>query len=261
MAIDIRNALTNRAWQYRSVPYPHFQAQEVFQQDTYRGIENAVQELIDRGLSDTHSPQCLSRNLGEYDAYSMLVGHPLNGPLAIFSSRQWHDLLRSLLGIQATGDVQISVHHHQPGSRAGWIHNDLNPGWFPADIPADGINLGDVDTCCYKTGQVFAKGLAARKTVRSGAMLFYLGNQDWEPGWGGETGLFEQHSPRLDHPYTKVPPLNNSLLVFECTPYSFHAFLGNNTAPRTSIVMWLHTPYEEASARWGETSIVEWRSP
>ena len=52
--------------------------------------------------------------------------------------------------------------------------------------------------------------------------------------------------------------MNNSLVLFECTPFSWHGYLGNRAKPRNSVVMWLHRPKADVVARWGEPSIVRW---
>jgi hypothetical protein len=56
-----------------------------------------------------------------------------------------------------------------------------------------------------------------------------------------------------------VPPINNSMLLFECTPYSYHSFISNRRSVRNCLVMWLHRPKEEVTARWGETVIEKWK--
>jgi 2OG-Fe(II) oxygenase superfamily len=171
-------------------------------------------------------------------------------------SREWHDLLARIVGVTATGDVSASVHHHDPGGASGWPHNDLNPGWFaePAAGP-DEVRLAAEGDVGYHHG-TRPEGVPARETVRAVSLLFYLANPPWSPGDGGETGLYE--SVRADRPSVAVPPVNNSLVAFECTPFSYHGFISNHRAPRNSVVMWLHRDRGEAVERWGEQSIVSW---
>ncbi|WP_433757792.1 2OG-Fe(II) oxygenase family protein [Nocardia sp. CA-135398] len=94
--------------------------------------------------------------------------------------------------------------------------------------------------------------------MRAVAVLFYFGNPDWRPGDGGETGLFA-HIGANPVPALTVPPLNNSLLLFECTPRSWHSFVGDNVAARNSVMMWLHRPKEDVLRRWGGDSIAQGR--
>ena len=91
------------------------------------------------------------------------------------------------------------------------------------------------------------------------AVLFYLANEPWRPGDGGETALFHGAGGGIDRPAAVVPPVNNSMLAFECTPFSFHTFLSNVRTPRNSVVMWLHRPKSEVEERWTSRPIVYWR--
>jgi hypothetical protein len=74
------------------------------------------------------------------------------------------------------------------------------------------------------------------------------------------TGLYSAADDDIEQPSAFAAPINNSLLVFECTPYSFHGFISNYTKPRNSIVMWLHQTRENAVYKWGDT-IVPYGSP
>jgi Rps23 Pro-64 3,4-dihydroxylase Tpa1-like proline 4-hydroxylase len=98
----------------------------------------------------------------------------------------------------------------------------------------------------------------AYERVRAVAVLFYVGNEPWRPGDGGETGLYETADLPVDRPSVAVPPVNNRLLAFECTPTSFHSFISNRRSGRTSMIQWLHRSREEAVGRWGENSLVLW---
>ena len=51
-----------------------------------------------------------------------------------------------------------------------------------------------------------------------GRALYYLANPRWEPGDGGSTGLFTSADDSIEAPSAEMPPINNSLLLFECTP-------------------------------------------
>ena len=99
--------------------------------------------------------------------------------------------------------------------------------------------------------------MAVRETMRAIAILYYLNNPEWSPGDGGQTGLYRAMSDQVDQAVVSVPPINNSLVAFECSPRSFHTFR-TNRQPRNSVVMWLHREKDEALAQWGEDSIVPW---
>jgi 2OG-Fe(II) oxygenase superfamily len=242
--------IANRRWVRRARPFPHVVASNVFVADfaTQLGAEFA---RIER-----EHPEAFRRNMTGYDASGADLGRYQDGPLAVFVSREWHDLIAGVAGVRATGDVSASVHHHDPNSAGGWPHNDLNPGWYADPAPAPGhVRLAGTDGVDYHRGTRPA-GVSARETIRAVSVLFYLGNPAWEPGDGGETGLWD--SPHSAGPSAAVPPVNNSLVLFECTPCSWHGYLANNAKPRNSVVMWLHRPKADVVARWGEPSIVRW---
>lgn len=57
------------------------------------------------------------------------------------------------------------------------------------------------------------------KTARSVACLYYTGNVPWQPGFGGETGVYRPDGKTL---FKAVPPRNNSLFMFEISPGQPH---------------------------------------
>jgi hypothetical protein len=250
--------LANRSWTFRTRPFGHYVALDVFKADFYAQLAAQFQSLLDRGLSDSPAAEKFSRNIKGYDAYALSFSPVLDGPLSIFMSRPWHDMLAGLLRIEATGDVNGGFHHHEPGSASGWPHNDLNPGWFADNRRPDGINVSDHGLCNYYSGLTFKPGVTSRETVRAAAMLFYLSNPAWTAGEGGETGLYVNAGQPIDQPSERAAPINNSLLLFECTPHSYHAFLRNNRRPRNSLIMWLHRSKAEVETRWGRSAITYW---
>lgn len=255
---SLGKALANRSWKRRTRPFAHYVATDVFTPDVYKGMVAQFQSILDQGVSDTQSPGKFSRNIKGYDAYALSFPPALDGPLSLFASREWHAMLARLLDIEVTGDFNGGFHHHVVGSGSGRAHNDLNPGWFVDSPRADGINVSNYDLCDYHSGQTYKTTLKPRETVRAAALLFYLNNAPWSDGDGGETGLFQDVGQSIDGPSGRVPPVNNSLLLFECTPYSYHAFLSNQRNPRNSVIMWLHRTKAEVEARWGANAIVYW---
>jgi hypothetical protein len=175
----------------------------------------------------------------------------------LFATEEWHDLLASLFDVVASGHVNLGAHHHQIGSANGWIHNDFNPVWFPSGY-AGRPCFPDHERCRYQSG---AGSLAAEEkveVVRAVAMIFYLLNGGWVERDGGETALFQSAKSAIDRPDARIPPLNNSILVFECTPGSYHAFLQNPGRPRNSVIMWIHRSMDDAMARWRATDLQRW---
>lgn len=246
MTWTLEDAVANRRWQRVSYPFDHVVAECMFTDRFYRAFEAAVTERL--GL--------FTRDMPDYDASGYAVTSAEDGALALFHSRPWHDLVARAMGVEATGDVNIALHHHEPGGANGSIHNDLNPGWFVGEDRPDGITVADSSRCGYWHGDDAVGPTYER--IRAVAVLVYVGNEVWQPGDGGETGLYLSRSQAVDEPAVRVPPRNNTLLAFECTPTSYHSFVSNRRIGRTSLIQWLHRSRDEVVARWGGESIVGW---
>jgi 2OG-Fe(II) oxygenase superfamily len=261
--MPLERALANRRWLYRDEPFPHVTAQAVFTRACYRELEAEFQRILERGFADPASVRAepgmpgrqFARGMPGYDAYGFNFSPELEGPLRLFVSRPWHDLLAGLFGVNATGHVNAGLHHHKVGSTSGNPHNDLNPAWFVDYESPDGINLARHDICSYSTGRARVPGVVPKVVVRAVAMIFYLNNPPWSQGDGGETALYRT---QRDEPEVIVPPINNSLLAFGCTPYSYHSFLSNVRHERNTVIMWLHRSRSEVVTRWGKRAIVDW---
>lgn len=250
-AWDLEAVLANRRWVRRTNPFPHVVAYDVFVPEFYRKLEAQFVQVMD------DHPEAFTRTMKNYDASgaNLTQSHP--GPLGIFVSREWHDMLVGAAGVQASGDVSASLHHHDPGGKSGWPHNDLNPGWFGHRCGAGQVTVAGEDGVAYQTGNA-PEGVDPREMVRAVSLLFYLGNPPWQQGDGGETGLYRGLGATPAQAVAAVPPVNNSLMFFECTPYSYHGFISNRYKPRNSLVMWLHRGKAETVSRWGDDSIVYW---
>jgi hypothetical protein len=258
--LAIGEILANKRWTRRDYPFPHFTAQNVFVKNIYQSLESAFQHILARGLGPKRQDGVarFSRNMSGYDAYGLSFEPSFNGPLRVFLSRAWHDTLSAVAGVNATRDLSGGLHHHSAGSSSGSVHNDFNPGWFTDRHSPNGINVADSRVCDYNLGTLRQAGLKPRQCVRAVAMLFYLNNPPWSPGNGGETGLYCSNSDAVERPSAVIPPINNSILIFECTPYSYHTFLRSQSHPRNSVILWLHRPLAEVVRRWGEGKIVYW---
>jgi len=256
----IKQVLTHRPWWRRSYPFPHIVAHDVFTENFYAQLCDAFNEILSLGFRDRQEGGRLSRSMLGYDAYGLTFSTDYSGPFSLFMSREWHDLLAGLFKAKCTGHVSCGIHHHVTGSAHGWVHNDLNPAYF-VDYPSDdGINLVRHDVCNYVHGNGSWVDVKPRVVIRSVAMMFYLCNAPWSPGDGGTTGLYLCKDDAVTKPAVVVPPFNNSLLLFECTPYSYHSFITNRRSPRNSVIMWLHREKACVLAQWGEGKIVEWRT-
>lgn len=258
LSYPLASVLQHRRWQVCVRPYPHFVVRDVFVPEFYAQLDAAFGELLDRGLSEAHDPARFSRNIKNYDAYSMMFDWNMPEPFRFFVSKEWHDMLAYLTGIPATSDVAGGFHHHLRGSRSGQIHNDLNPGWFVNSSDGAGVNLTRHDLCDYSTGQVYQSSVQVHESVRALAVLLFLHNPPWHEDDGGETGLYADSWQPVSRPTKAIPPINNSLLMFECRPNSYHSFIENRGGPRNSMIMWLHRPKSDVVQRWGENAIIGW---
>ncbi|CAN5676856.1 hypothetical protein BH11ACT8_BH11ACT8_13840 [soil metagenome] len=245
----LEGVLAHRRWVRRSLPFPHVVATDVFTDEVYGALATDFERLLHDGA--------ISRPSGSgYGATWARLTEHTDGPLGLFASREWHDLVAGVVGVESTGDVSVGLHHHEPGGAAGWPHNDLNPGWFadPAPQPHE-VRLEDAGVD-YHHGP--ADQTPARETVRAVSVLFYLANPEWSEGDGGETGLYADVAAGARGEGLLVPPLNNSLVLFECTPFSWHGDAGASRHPRNCVVMWTHRPQQDVVQRWGESSVVHW---
>jgi hypothetical protein len=247
----LAEVLLGRRWWRRSYPFTHVVAHDVLRPQVYDEVVDGFRALLDAGAGYLSGHGIHGRTLTRQD----------EGPLGLFSSRAWHDLLGRVTCVPGSGDVNVGLHHHDVGSADGFPHNDLNPAWFLEPEPGDdtGIRLAEPMMCDYLTGRVLAPtDRAPRPMVRAAAAIFYLDNPPWAPGDGGGTGVYRNASDPPRQPVAVVPPVSNSMLVFECTPFSFHGFISNRRHPRNSIVMWLHRPRSDVVRRWGEEAIVDY---
>jgi len=243
---DLRGAVHNRRWFCSTHPFVHSRANDVFEPGLYSEMEKQFTSMLEQGV--------FGETVSGYDVSAAPVTEQDAGAFSVFISRQWHDLLAQVFRVDATGDINIALHHHPKGAKSGCPHNDLNPGWFLERSRRQGyVNVHDPERCDYQHG-----GRDAVETVRAVALVFYIANPPRRAFYGGETGLYRSASDPVDRPWVAVPPVNNSLVAFECTPFSFHAFMTNPHFDRNCLVMWLHQDKKEAVRRFGEQSIVHW---
>jgi Rps23 Pro-64 3,4-dihydroxylase Tpa1-like proline 4-hydroxylase len=71
--------------------------------------------------------------------------------------------------------------------------------------------------------------------------ILYL-NKNWEPGWGGEFGLYNHNGEEL---VKEIEPIFNRLVVFDTHDYSFHGLPNPLNFPegdsRKSIILYYYT--------------------
>jgi hypothetical protein len=253
---DLAGILGNRVWVRRPWPFPHVVARNVFRTDVYGAIASEVKQILNLGLSEIPAKHQFSRSIPAYDAYGFGLQSSTEGPLALFVSTAWRDMMCHLFEVSITPYVFAGAHHHLVGSKNGWVHNDFNPVWFPRE-QLEQIRVPNNELCAYRTGAGSLAESDKVEVVRGAVVIFFLLNDGWCLGDGGEVGLYTSHT--ASEPAASHAPMNNSLVAFECTPRSFHCFLTNVRLPRTSLIMWVHRPVEEAVARFGEGQLERWK--
>jgi hypothetical protein len=250
--------LANRAWLRRDQPFPHVVARDVFIDDFYEALADTIRGTLARGLSETPAAHLFSRSIPGYDSYGIGFDPSVGDPVALFLSPAWRDLMSGLFGIGTTPYVFAGSHHHGVGSASGFIHSDFNPVWFPRSVD-ESIRIPNDHLCSYTRGAGPLADNDKIQVVRGAVVLFFLLNDGWQLGDGGALGLFSSAVASISEPALECPPLNNSLVAFECTPRSFHAFLTNRRLPRTSIIMWVHRTTDEALERFGADQLEHWK--
>lgn len=239
----------NIEWVRHNFPFPFLQARRVFPQNQYNELADAVKGLIDGGT--------MQRSMAGYDALGCGITPTSPSPLPMFCDVPWRDWQSNLFNVSLTPYVSAGIHHHLTGSKSGFIHNDFNPVWFPK--ATSDIQIAREDICTYKFGDGTLADSEKIRVVRGVVMIFYLLNDNWKIGDGGATGLYTSKNSPVRQPVQRCRPVNNSMIMFECTPNSWHTFLSNIVAPRTSIIMWTHRPYDEAISIYGEENLEQWK--
>jgi 2OG-Fe(II) oxygenase superfamily len=254
----LREVLDNQRWVQHLEPFPYITANDVFHADFYQELVADYVRFLPTHLggAEAHGPS-LHKMTG-YDAHAMDFPADFKGPLSILFSAPWLRLIADVTNVRATVYVSGGFHHHVVGSENGSVHNDLNPGWFVQAEESCSIQLSRPELCNYKTGITSSPELKTHEAVRGVAVLFYLSNPPWNPGDGGETGLYTGQDQCVDQPTRRVAPVNNSLLIFECTPFSYHSFISNKRSSRNTIILWLHREKLEVAELWGESAILGW---
>jgi hypothetical protein len=233
---DLAGVLANRRWLVDRRPFRHVRAGNVFTPAFYEEVRAA----FDARLTD----EAALHYARQHDFYGAPMRADTTGPLGVFWAPRFHQMFVDIFGVEFSGLVTGGVHRHHPGSRDGFPHNDISPEHLSA--------LPD--------GEVLVSGNeqpAEGPYVRAVAILYYLNNGPWAPGDGGETGLYRHWRDRVTEPVAAAPPRDNTLLAFECTPYSYHSFRANRQR-RDSVIVFLHRRLDGYLDQWGDDGIAQY---
>jgi 2OG-Fe(II) oxygenase superfamily len=235
-------------WWLHKRPFRHIRAERVFRKDVYQSLETAFLALRDADATNAEGELRFRQGQRGYDAFILAMRQNLAPRFAPLFEQRWIEFLADLLDLPALAQIDGALHHIPINSRSGWVHNDFCSGWFDGEVTGD-IVFPDHRNCDYFTGTAKSREAQPQEFIRAATMIFYLQNDGWKEGCGGETGLYASRVGSGE--MCMVAPLNNSLLLFECSPHSYHALIANPGCQRNSIILWLHSSVENAQSRWG----------
>ncbi|HWB26243.1 MAG TPA: 2OG-Fe(II) oxygenase [Chitinophagaceae bacterium] len=228
-------------------PFRHFYARNFFRNDFYELLVQEFEKVKETGLVEYIDKNKLSRFPG-YDAYCWLLPPGCSYPLNIFYSYKWIDYFSALFGVTLTADVVAEFHHHKINSSSGFKHNDYNICCFVDDPLPNKVNPWYFQCSYDKKNNDMTSGRVTGR-MRTIAIIYYLNNEPWKEGDGGETGLYANLGDA--QPAVAIPPVSNAIMAFEISPVSWHAFITNTKNERNTIIMWLHADAEKQISRYG----------
>lgn len=166
-----------------------------------------------------------------YDGYRYTPSYEENIYFDFFLSKSMISYVSSIFGIRVNNKLSIAAHFHPVGDKSGWVHNDHSINSFlKSKQNPNGLTIGGNQ---YFESDRIDSNLLGLRTI---AFIYYINNEKYRYGDGGETGLFRTDSE--DSLFKKVEPLDNRMLIFETSSNSYHAFL-ENTKERFCIVGFL----------------------
>lgn len=213
-------------------PFPHIIVDDFFRPEIYAGLVKDFKAAQSRGYSKDGTETGVFHAFEiDYDGYVFMPQATLDPSRAraIFWSLEWNRFFSRLFGQYTTFETSVAMHHHPLGDRTGFVHHDFSNKRFPE---GSFLRNGVVP---YTLPEKAPTGYLQRRAI---ALIFFLGNDSWQEGDGGETGLYARDKTTL---IKKVAPKNNRMLAFHIGPHSYHAFQ-ENRRDRNAIVQWFHTP-------------------
>lgn len=225
-------------------PFSHVVIDDLFTDDVYKGLLHHFNSVIERGFSkerdDTRFHPFLDlKGDFAYDGYLYVPRLGEAPELELFPSLAWNMLFSSLFNQPTGWCTSFAYHFHSSGDRTGFVHHDYASKLFAV---TDRLDNGVI----YRDRGVSSQ-IKLNSQRRIIALLYYLGNEEWQEGDGGETGLYRS---KVESAAKLVAPKNNRLLAFQISPDSLHAFQQNFKA-RSSIVQWFHIDEPWAKERYG----------
>lgn len=241
------------AWQESQLPFRHFSASDVFDATTYQRLSEQFSQILDTTAGLREGRYKMRPAQGANDGLVLGLTDHLAEAFAPLFTEAWLRSLAMLLDLNFLPRIEGALHSNPQNSRTGWIHTDCCSAWFDeSSSKLDKIMLPPRGRCSYFTGQPKVAEAKPVEYIRAATMIYYLCNDGWKTGDGGETAIYSQDCETPETLVKLIEPRNNSLLLFECSPRSYHRFITNPGQRRNSIILWLHASVEDALARWGE---------
>ena len=223
-----------------SYPFNYVVLYDFFSKEAYTNLHYFVEHYKHAGTKIGqvgHDP----KNFYEGKNYSPSFRDLQTTKCSFLLSRGLRDFATSFFHTRVNDYIALGVHSHAAGSPTGWAHSDFNIVSFQKGIvppTSNSLRMWEPGSCVYTDNSAHNQPNTI-KTARHIVCILYVGNEQWNMGDGGETGIFSEYE--TDRPLiSRVPPLNNSLLIFEINPVSAHSFL-ETKKERNSIIWWYHT--------------------
>ncbi len=244
--INLDLFIMNRHFLVEKEPIPHIIVDNFFTENVYKELVSYFRQCFDNGLvegmdSDRFHPFLNLKGAFAYDGYIRSLRYGENKVLDILFSAEWNLLFSKIFNQQTDWCTQTAFHYHPPNNRTGFVHHDYVSKKFMSNnkLP-NGVITGEVPTYKKDDPRVYT-------SMRIVSLLYYLNNDSWKGGDGGETGLY---LTKEGSPVKLIEPVNNRLFAFQISPRSFHAFQ-KNFKPRSSIVQWFHVDPEWCEKKYG----------
>lgn len=253
IAPRLRTHDAGSAWQEHPLPFRHFSASDVFDAATYRQLHEQFTQILETTAGLREGRYKLRPTQGANDGLVLGLTDQLATAFAPLFTETWLRSLAALLELDFLPRIEGALHSNPQGSRTGWIHTDCCSAWFDEhDARREQLMLPPRGRCSYFTGKPKVADARPVEYIRAATMIFYLCNDGWKNGDGGETAIYSQDHETPDTQVKLIEPRNNSLFLFECSPHSHHRFITNPGRRRNSIILWLHATVADAQARWGD---------
>lgn len=218
-------------FEYATTPYKHIVIKNFLKEEVYNKMCNKVEELI--------APTAAAQKYATGEVYNARIASlsfkEMNDGYDFFGSPEWKKCVSNLFNIAFDKLVNISLHYHKAPSKPGWVHADFSICSYNDD-PEKDIIIGS-------NGAIYSDDTANRqpastKALRRVACLYYFNNKtDISPFDGGGTAIYDATGGRV---VKTIPPVNNSIFLFEISPTSYHTYTGAKF-DRTALVHWFHS--------------------